>query len=712
MKPNLSDAHLVAPHQPLSRRGAFALAILVAGLGAAQTHAVPFRVSQMTGMSTGSLGAVGASEGWAGTSGNYTVTSGSGSLDGTALGLYPSAGDKADIAYSSTPNHVNTYNSFASSGQYPPSEPINLYYSFLYRFNTLTNMSSTSSNKIVQVNRLGSGTGLHFDVHAITNVSGKIQLGVVKTNGIPAYSPVNVSVGETFFVVIRQQISAGGGPSPSGNDVIDLWVNPAAAAFGADEWSVPFPDASATVGGDDTSTTGPGRFYVIGGVSASFDELRIATNSWADVTPPASSCTPASFDTHPVDVTVSEGIGASFFVTSSSSSPIYQWQVSADGGTTWQDVTSGLGGVSASYTTAPLAAGDNQKQYRCIASVSCGGGSSATSGVAVVTVAPAVPTPPGVVLDDRFADGSRANAPVGISNSLWFASTANSLSDGSSGSLVGTPAAGTSRLWLGYFTDDVNQPVHLAVGRAIKASLTFKANGIVASGGTSMRFGLFDYADGGTRIAADGFGSGSTGNGDAVRGYMLTLDFGTAFSANTPETLYVRNVIHDNNLMGSTGNYLSLGAGPDGAVLNGTPAFTDDTDYTLDLTVTRSNATATVITASLTGGGTNYTTTVTDTAYAYPRFDAFAIRPNSLETTASSFTFSRLLVQVLETAPPRIPLNIQRADDVIVLNWSDPRFTLQASSGVTGGFTNVTGATSPFTNAATAGALFYRLNAH
>jgi len=690
----------------LQAKGLIVLGATLCLLLAPRAHAVPIRVSQIVGFSSGNLGSVGTSEGWAGSSGNYTVESGSGSLDGVPLGLYPSAGDKVDIAATSITNSLNTYNNFASSGDFPPSLPINLYYSFLYRFNSVTNMGSTFSNKVVQVNRLGSSSGVHFELHALTNNAGKIQLGIMKPGGVPEYAPTTVEEGQVFFVVLRQQIIAG-----SANDQIDLWINPPLGSFGAEEWAVPVPDASTLSGTEDPSSTGPGRFYIIAGVSANFDELRIATNSWADVTPSTSSCVPASFDSQPTDVSVSEGISATFSVSSSSSSPVYQWQVSTNGGTDWQDVVDGEGIMSSTYTTAPLSSADDGNLYRCVIIVSCGGGSTATSDAAVVSVSPAVVTPIGVVVDDTFADLSRNNTPIDPSNSVWFASAAASLSDGSTGNLIGTPGSGTSRLWLSYFTDDTttNLPVHLAVGRAIQATLTFRASNIVSNGGNSMRFGLFDYADGGTRVTGDGFGSGSTGNGTGVRGYMLTLNFGSNFSTDRPEALLVRNTLSDNNLMGSSGDYRSLGSGPAGATLNGAPALLSDTDYTLDLSVTRSAAATTIITASLTGGGTNYTTTVIDSTYAYPRFDAFAMRPNSLETTADSFTISRLTVQVVDATPVTIPLDISPSDNGATLTWSNPVFTLQASPEVNGIYTNVPAAQSPYAVPTDGVQMFYRL---
>ena len=46
-----------------------------------------------------------------------------------------------------------------------------------------------------------------------------------------------------------------------------------------------------------------------------------------------------------------------------------------------------------------------------------------------------------------------------------------------------------------------------------------------------------------------------------------------------------------------------------------------------------------------------------------------------------------------------IPLNITNINRAVVLSWSDPTFLLQASTLVTGTYTNVPDATSPYTNA-------------
>jgi hypothetical protein len=64
---------------------------------------------------------------------------------------------------------------------------------------------------------------------------------------------------------------------------------------------------------------------------------------------------------------------------------------------------------------------------------------------------------------------------------------------------------------------------------------------------------------------------------------------------------------------------------------------------------------------------------------------------------------------LISTVVTPIPLTVQRAGGNVVLSWSDPTFSLQGAPAVTGTYTNVTGATSPYTNPATGRAAFFRL---
>jgi hypothetical protein len=69
---------------------------------------------------------------------------------------------------------------------------------------------------------------------------------------------------------------------------------------------------------------------------------------------------------------------------------------------------------------------------------------------------------------------------------------------------------------------------------------------------------------------------------------------------------------------------------------------------------------------------------------------------------------------VLSTNSPvtRIPLQLQLAAGKVILTWTDPSFTLQSASAVSAVYTNVPGATSPYTNTITGPAKFFRLKAN
>jgi hypothetical protein len=56
-----------------------------------------------------------------------------------------------------------------------------------------------------------------------------------------------------------------------------------------------------------------------------------------------------------------------------------------------------------------------------------------------------------------------------------------------------------------------------------------------------------------------------------------------------------------------------------------------------------------------------------------------------------------------------VSMKIQRLGTNVVLSWNDPSFFLQSSLVVTGGYSKITGATSPFTNPANGNRQFFRL---
>jgi hypothetical protein len=662
------------------------LAVVSAVFFYQRAYAVVYRQSQIIISGTGNLGTgitTGAAEGWGNTTGNVTVTNGTGSLDGTSLGLVASSGDKVWI--SATPS-LNARNQFATNGQFnvgAAGSSYTNYYSFLYRFNVGTDITNPAGQIIIRLNRANSGASApqDWDLLARTN-NGSIQIGIQKgvTPNVTNYAAVNISVGQTFFVVVRQFATNG-----VSNDIDDLWINPPAGAFPAGSFTAPetsLPPSNAEVGAlttdgaEDTSTTGPGRFVVASGANANFDELRIAS-TWAEATPYFGQCISAGIGISPVSQTNVAEIADTFTVVPLGTSPSVQWQFSPPGGSIFTNIA---GATSTIYTTPNLVlATDNGDQYRAIVSVPCDN-SMATSAVAKVTLTAPVVTPPGVVVDDLFPSIGEPIIPVTVSNASWYTALGSVSLDIYNGGAGGppmtlTPASGSASLWLGYFTPTNNLPVHLAVGNTMKLTMPFTPSSFNSfTNNSSLRFGLYDYADGGTRVVADdATAGGSAGNGNNVRGYMLSLDFGPTFSVNSNLVVLARNILNDNNLMGSTSDYAPVGSGPTGGMFSNAPAFIAGDQYTLVFSVTRNGNNSVVITNSITGGGTNWTFSVTETNFAYHRFDAFGMRPNSLETSADSFIVPNFTVEVL--AGSSVPTSIQiagvsRSGNSATLTWN------------------------------------------
>lgn len=91
-----------------------------------------------------------------------------------------------------------------------------------------------------------------------------------------------------------------------------------------------------------------------------------------------------SVSAHPANRMKRSGMTATFDVVATGTELTYQWEVSTDGGATFNPVTGGTGGNTASYTTGTLVARDNGKQYRCVVSGTCS--PAATSNAATLTM--------------------------------------------------------------------------------------------------------------------------------------------------------------------------------------------------------------------------------------------------------------------------------------------------------------------------------------
>ncbi|HRH64500.1 MAG TPA: autotransporter-associated beta strand repeat-containing protein, partial [Bacteroidia bacterium] len=122
-----------------------------------------------------------------------------------------------------------------------------------------------------------------------------------------------------------------------------------------------------------------------------------------------------SIGTSPTDQSVTTGATAAFSVSGVTGTINgYQWQVSTDGGSTWNNVSTGTGGTSASYTTAATVIGMNGYKYQCIVygTSPC---ADVTSNVATLTVTVA----PSGLGNYPFTGTTCTNyAPTGVATNL------------------------------------------------------------------------------------------------------------------------------------------------------------------------------------------------------------------------------------------------------------------------------------------------------
>jgi pectate lyase len=251
-----------------------------------------------------------------------------------------------------------------------------------------------------------------------------------------------------------------------------------------------------------------------------------------------------------------------------------------------------------------------------------------------------------VVLDDTFADGKR-NVQSLPTESAWYASSASAL----------TAAPGAMTLTLGssavlgvtYFTPNATSPVSLSVGDTLSVTITYTFSS-VAPQNSSQGFRLAACNFGTNRAAAD-FGSSSSQGGN-VQGYGLFQTMGLTFNNATPTDIRKRTTLTDNSLLGTSGDWTSLGTGPGNT--NNFPGFTNGLQYTLQITIQRTDVNTVVVSDTWLNSATGaiLSTSVTDAGATNFNFDGIALRPQSAATTASSIVFNEVRVEYIAGSTP------------------------------------------------------------
>ncbi len=117
------------------------------------------------------------------------------------------------------------------------------------------------------------------------------------------------------------------------------------------------------------------------------------------------------------------------------------------------------------------------------------------------------------------------------------------------------------------------------------------------------------------------------------------------------------------------------------------------------------------VTIPVTGGWqtwTNVSGSISGVSGVHNLYVVFSAPGSTAIGNLNSFEFSP------PPAAAPIPLNIQLTAGMVVLSWNDPQsaFSLYAAPSLTGSFTNVPNARSPFTNAISGAQQFFRLQAN
>lgn len=234
--------------------------------------------------------------------------------------------------------------------------------------------------------------------------------------------------------------------------------------------------------------------------------------------------TPA-IKTHPQSRTVTVGEAVSFTVATEKAVPFFQWQVSKNGGSTWEDVTDAR---SATYDIEKAGGVMNGWQYRCKASSKDG---EAVSNAAELTVTAASPTlslvaaPSGpltlpdevtltATLSDAYLNAGKEIVFTVKGNGIETTYKANTDSSGAAAYTITNPAQGTYTFGAFFAGDTDNNPAAAA-----------EISGYTVERGTQATLGITGVP--GTIHSGDSFTLSATG-GSGSGAISWSVDSGPA----------------------------------------------------------------------------------------------------------------------------------------------------------------------------------------
>lgn len=249
-----------------------------------------------------------------------------------------------------------------------------------------------------------------------------------------------------------------------------------------------------------------------------------------------------------------------------------------------------------------------------------------------------------VLLDDKWADGSRTESKRPKEAAVWVARKADAAVKMGALSTVMTPSS--QKIWT-YFTD--KDPVTLKVGQRLTASVTFVPRGKLSeSTSRSLRIGLFHDATS-PRVEKDL--NSDAGGPDSpwadAKGYAVqVLLTGGEYPSTKPFDLGKRLNLESKSLLGISGDYAKVSGGEP-------VALKVDKEYTVTFEIDRVSEAQTDLTVSYRQGKEELSTwSVTDdgdylgTEPVYDKFDLLFIRLADNLTTADKIDFTNFKVEL------------------------------------------------------------------
>jgi hypothetical protein len=149
--------------------------------------------------------------------------------------------------------------------------------------------------------------------------------------------------------------------------------------------------------------------------------FRVQTSDTVTVILPANTCTNATITTAPSNVNACAGSNATFTAVIAGSNPVYQWQISTDGGTTFTNIS---GANAATFTVNNVTSAQNNYQYRLQVSNACPSNATSTAATLTVSDPAAITSQPAAQVLCAGGNASFTVAASGSANTYqWQVST-------------------------------------------------------------------------------------------------------------------------------------------------------------------------------------------------------------------------------------------------------------------------------------------------